>query len=167
MNFEKQYKCAFYTLIIFCFFFFTSTAQTTSTCKKETKDLWRELADSGKYQDAIDVLLDSLQTSKQKNKHEIYWHVGQLYAFNNEYDSAIENMKKSTNFFNKIFDREWRLYFNGTIAFLKKDKKKLKSYSEKLWKKHSGYYYFNAFKLKALYENFNMPYKLAYDEACK
>ncbi len=162
-------KILFYTLIIFTFLA-TSSAQTTKksyVCKKETKELWRELADSGKYHDAIKILLDSIQTSKHKNKNGTYWHIGQLYAYNNEYDFAIEYMKKSTSFFDQLFDREWRLYYKGTIAFLKKDKEKLKKYNDKLWNKHSAYYYFNACKLKALHDNFDKPYKLAYDEACK
>jgi len=162
-------KIFFYTLTIFTFLS-TTTAQTTNCndlCRKESNELWRELADNGKYQEAIKILLDTIQTSKQKNKNVTYWHIGQLYAFNNEYTSAIEYMKKSTSFLDKVFDREWRLYYNGTIAFLKKDKKKLKNYNDKLWKKHSDYYYFNACKLKVLYENFDKPYKLAYDVSCK
>jgi len=162
-------KIFLYSLIILTFFS-TSIAQTTKKnyiCKKAEKELWRELADSGRYHDAINILLDSIQTSKQKNKNGTYWHIGQLYASNNEYAFAIKYIKKSTSFFDKLFDREWRLYYNGTIAFLNKDKKKLKICNDKLWKKHSEYYYFNACKLKALYENFDKPYKLAYKMDCK
>lgn len=105
--------------------------------------------------------------NKHKNKNAIFWHIGQLYAYNNEYNYAIEYMKKSTSFLDQLFDREWRLYYKGTIAFLKKDMKNLKNYNDKLWNKHSEYYYFNACKLKALYDNFDKSYKLAYDEPCK
>jgi len=84
-----------------------------------------------------------------------------------EYAIAIEYIKKSTGFFDKIIDREWRLYYNGTIAFLKKDMRKLKICHDKLWNRHSGYYYFNACKLKALYENFEKPYRVAFYMSCK
>lgn len=150
-------------------YFSTSMAQTTnkSICKKEAKELWRELADSGRFDDAINILLDSIQKNKQKEKSSYYWHVGQLYACNNEYTKALAYMKKSTNFFDKLFDREWRLYYNGTIAFLKKDKKKLKKSNDKLWNKHSDYYYHNACKLKLLYENFEKTYREVYDIKCQ
>jgi len=156
-------------LLVFTFFS-ACMAQTTNrdfVCKKEIKELWRELADSGRYHEAINILMDSIQKGKQKNKKSSYWHVGQLYACNNEYELAIEYLKKSTSFIDQIFDREWRLYYKGTIAFLKRDKKKLKVYNDRLWKKHSDYYYFNACKLKAFYENFGMPYSRVYDMPCE
>ncbi len=162
-------KICLYSLVIFTFFY-SSIAQTTNKnnkCQKETKELWRELADSGRYNDAITILLDSIKKSKQKDKHGNYWHVGQLYACMNEYTIAIDYIRKSTSFFDKIIDREYRLYYNGTIAFLKKDKRKLKIYSEKLWNKHSDYYYSNACRLKVLFENFEKPYRVAYDMSCK
>ncbi|HOH84699.1 MAG TPA: hypothetical protein PLI16_08825, partial [Bacteroidales bacterium] len=90
-------KILFHILLVFTFFS-ASMAQTTSkdyVCRKETKELWRELADSGRYHEAINILMDSIQTSKQKNKKSAYWHVGQLYACNNEYEVAIEYLKKS------------------------------------------------------------------------
>jgi hypothetical protein len=162
-------KIFLYSLFMFTFFSAT-IAQTTNNnyiCKKAEKELWRELADSGSYNDAITILLDSIPTSKQKDKHRNYWHLGQLYACNNEYAIAIEYLKKSTGFFDKIIDREYRLYYNGTIAFLKKDKQKQKICNDKLWNKHSDYYYSNACRLKALYDNFEKPYKVAYDMSCK
>jgi len=160
----------FFQILLLFTFFSISTAQTTNknyVCKKETNELWRELADSGRYHEAINILLDSIQKNKIKNKKSTFWHVGQLYACNNEYELAINYLKKSTGFIDKIFDREWRLYYNGTIAFLQRDKKKLKAYHDRLWNKHSEYYYCNAFKLKAFYENFEKPYRWVYDMPCK
>lgn len=158
------------SILIMFSFYYTGIAQTTNennVCKIGTKEQWRELADSGRYDDAIVILLDSIQKNKHINKNSTYWHLGQLYACNNKYEIAIEYMKKSTSFFDKIFDREWRLYYMGTIAFLEKDKPKLKTCNDKLWNKHSEYYYFNACKLKALYENFDKPYKLVYEMSCE
>jgi len=114
----------FIPILLVITFFSASMAQTTNrdfVCKKEIKELWRELADSGRYHEAINILMDSIQKGKQKNKKSSYWHVGQLYACNNEYELAIEYLKKSTSFIDQIFDREWRLYYKGTIAFLQRD----------------------------------------------
>ncbi len=160
----------FLYLLVALTFHFNCIGQTTGNnyySQKLENELWRALADSGKYNDAINILLDSLNTNKHKNNHGTYWHVGQLYACNNEYAFALKYIKKSTSFFDKLFDREWRLYYKGTIAFLKKDKEKLKIYNYKLWNKHSDYYYFNACKLNALYDNFDKPYLVAYNITCK
>lgn len=119
------------------------------------------------HSDAIAVLLDSIQNRKQKENNWNYWHLGQLYACINEYAIAIEYLKKSTSCVDKIVDREWRLYCNGTIAFLKRDKRKLKIYYDKLWNKHSSYYYFNACMVKLLYENFEKPYREVYEMSCQ
>ena len=164
---NSNMKILFYLLIIVivCPTVIAQTTTTNDTCKKVKQELWRELADSNRYHEAINILLDSIIISRQDNKKGMYWHVGQLYAYNNEYSFAIEYLKKSTNCFDRIFDREWRLYYKGTIAFLEKDKKKLKRCNDKLCKKHSAYYSFNSLKLKALYDNFDKPYKLAYESA--
>lgn len=156
------------------FFIFTfvipgiaQTADQNAIGRKEGNEQWRVLADSGRYHEAINILMDSIHMSKQKNRNRKsdYWHAGQLFAFNNEYDSAIVYIKKSTGFFDTLLDREWRLYYKGTLAFLKRDKKKLRHEYDKLSKKHSDYYYFNTCKLKALYDNFDQPYRVAYDPA--
>lgn len=154
-------------MLTFCSNISAQTINKNNKCQKETKELWRDLADSGRYNDAINNLLDSIKKIKKKDNKKNYWHLGQLYACNNENDIAIEYIKKSTSFFDKILDREWRLYCNGTIAFLKKRQRRLNLCNKKLWNKHSDYYYFNACRLKALYENFEKPYRVAYNMSCK
>ena len=92
-------KIFLYSFILFAFFS-TSIAQTTNQnnkYQKETKELWRKLADSGRYNDAINVLLDSIKTSKQKDKHRNYWHVGQLYACIDELYTVNNNVQKLAN----------------------------------------------------------------------
>jgi len=163
-------KIFLFSFIIMFVFFSTGVAQTTNMnnkCRKDSKELWRELADSGRHNDAINILLDSIQKSKKKDKYRNNWHLGQLYACIDEYDIAIEYIKKSTGCFDVIMDREWRLYYKGTIAFLKKDKRKLKVCNTRLWNKHSDYYYINACRLNALYENFEKPYRVAFGMSCK
>lgn len=151
-------------------FFSVNIAQTTNKeniCQMKAKEQWRVYADSGRYNEAIDILLDSIQKSKHKDQKKYYWHIGQLYACIDEYDTAIDYLKKSAGFFDTFIDREWRLYYRGTIAFLKKDKRKLYHYTDKLWNKHSAYNYSNACRLKALYENFETPYRVAFKKPCK
>ena len=112
-------------------------------------------------------MLDSMQGKKQKDKKMDYWHLGQMYACDNDYATAIIYLKKSTNMGGRLMDREWRLYYKGTLAFLKKDKMKLKTCHTRLWGKHSSYYEKNACALKGLYENFDKPYREAYGLPCK
>ena len=132
------------------------------TCKKRKVEKWEQLANEGNYQEAINLLLKSMEENKNAHKHRDYWHIGQYFALDNNYNKAIIYLKKSTNIFQRSVDREWRLYYKGTIAFLKRNKRDLKKYHDKLWKNHSGYYEKNACRLKALYENFEKPYKDAY-----
>ena len=159
------------TSIIFCVLIFCSICKSQTTenykCPRLIKEKWMLLSDSGKYDEAIKILFDTIHHSKAKNKLRDYWHLGQLYACVGRYDTAIVYLRKSTNFFNKLFDREWRLYFKGTIAFLKKDQKKLTVCYNRLWKKHSAYYESNACKLKLLYDNYEKPYKTIYSMNCK
>ena len=58
-----------------------------------------------------------------------------------------------------MFPKETGQTYLLFLFFLKKDMRKLKICHDKLWNRHSGYYYFNACKLKALYENFEKPYR--------
>lgn len=157
----------FITLLIFPLIFYAQSSSEKYNCKKEKPELWRILSGEGKYKEAIKVILDSISANKSKNKNADYWHIGQLYAFDNDYKTAIVYIKKSSGFFNKLFDREWRLYYKGTIAFLKRDKKKLKTYNAKLQEKHSEYYYKNACTLNNLYQNFDISYKEASVITCK
>jgi hypothetical protein len=156
-----------FIFLIFPLIFYAQSSVEKYSCKKEKPELWRLLSEEGKYKDAIKVILDSLNANKTRNKSADYWHIGQLYAFDNDYKTAIVYIKKSSGFFNRLFDREWRFYYKGTIAFLKRDKKKLKTYNTKLWEKHSEYYHKNACTLNNLYENFEKPYKEASVITCK
>ncbi len=166
----KSYKISlllFYIFLLFPLIFYAQSSSEKYSCKNEKPELWRVLSDKGKYKEAIKVIFDSLQANKKRNKSADYWHIGQLYAFDNDYKTAIVYIKKSSGCFSKIFDREWRLYYKGTIAFLKRNKKKLKKYNTKLLKKHSEYYYKNAFTLTNLYENFDKTYKEVSEIICK
>ena len=159
MNCMKSIKYFLFILIISqSFAIFAQTTQNNYVCKKLEKEHWRELSEQGKFKEAITELFDTLQHQKHVHKLAVYWHIGQLYAYDNDYEKAVHYLKKSTNIFDKLADREWRLYFKGTIAFLQKDKEKLKKCHDKLWNKHTAYNEKNALVLKDLYENFDKTY---------
>lgn len=169
-NYFKSYKISlllFYIFLLFPLIFYAQSSSEKYSCKNEKPELWRVLSDKEKYKEAIKVIFDSLQANKKRNKSADYWHIGKLYAFDNDYKTAIVYIKKSSGFLIRLFDREWRLYYKGTIAFLERDKKRLKTYNTKLWEKHSEYYYKNACTLNNLYQNFDKSYKEASGIICK
>ena len=128
---------------------------------KPTK--WSKLANEEKYQEAIKELFIELKNDSLKNKHSIYWHIGQMYAMDNDYKNAIKYFKKSTPFYVWIFDREYYLYYKGTIAFVKRNKKRLGYCQKKLKKKNTYYYRRNLETINSLVENFDKSYKEAYN----
>lgn len=134
-------------------------------CNLRTTEKWRIFAEEEKYSQALEILFDSIESSNCKNKNSIYWHIGQVYAYDNDYQTAIKYLKKSSDIFSLTFDRDWRLYYKGTIAFLKRDKNKLEKIGTKLCAKHSAYYYRNVCVVKSLNENFDDTYKNAYEKA--
>ncbi|MDD2634749.1 MAG: hypothetical protein PHW82_04550 [Bacteroidales bacterium] len=141
-------------------------AQADSTgflCRTRELQAWEVLSQNGKYEEAIVELTQQIDLDNKRLNNKDYWHLGQLYAYKNDYIIAIYYLKKSTNLFDRIFDKEWRFYYKGTIAFLKRDKDKLLKYYEKLQKQNSTYYKRNANTLKSLYENFEKGYFEAYN----
>lgn len=147
-----------------CFEISAQTNRSDSSCKKRVLQKWENLSQDGKYEEAIAELRKQMNFEDNKSKHKDYWHLGQLYAFNNDYDSAICYFKKSANMFDLLFDKFWRYYYKGTIAFLQRDKTKLNKYNCKMQKKKSAYYEGSANTLKSLFENFEKEYFEAYNK---
>ena len=124
------------------------------------KSVWRKLANSGQEKKAIEYMLNYLKINKPRLKNfqigAILWHIGQLYAFINDYYNAIRYMSKS----NVKYSIEPN-YQKGTIAFLKKDINLLKKYYNILLKndptRGSG-----RDILKRFIDNFNKPYSQVY-----
>jgi tetratricopeptide (TPR) repeat protein len=135
---------------------------TTTACKKRELQKWELLSQEGKYDEAIIELQKQIKLADKKSKHKDYWHLGQLYAFKNDYATAIIYLKKSTNSFDLLFDKYWRYYYKGTIAFLQRKKNKLQKYHKKMQKAKAEYYKGNAATLESLYLNYEKPYLEAY-----
>lgn len=139
--------------------------RTESSCKAKVLQKWEILSQEGHYDVAIFELKKQINLGGKKTKHRDYWHLGQLYAFKNDYDTAIIYIRKSTNIVDLLFDKYWRYYYKGTMAFLKRDKDKLYKYYMKMEKENSAYYEGNTNILKSLYLNFEKQYLDAYN--CK
>lgn len=117
--------------------------------------VWRKLAHSGKMKEAISYMKNYLKYNKNKldeyQRGGIYWHIGQLYAFLDDYDNAIKYMSK------EITDYEYQM---GTIYFLKGNKDLLvKNYKELIRKQGKT---LNAKVLKRFIDNFDKRYKDVY-----
>ena len=124
------------------------------------KSVWRKLSHSRQEKEAIKYMLSYLNINKSKLEDYqvggILWHIGQLYAFINDYDNAIKYMSK-----NNVRDSIEPNYQMGTIAFLKKDINELIKYYNILLKNDptggSG-----RDILKGFIDGFNKPYNQVY-----
>jgi hypothetical protein len=98
-----------------------------------------------------------------KTREEILtWHLGQLYASNNEYEKAIQEMIKTLRPLDgtqEELNRSWNYYVLGTIAFLKGEQDKLDLYIDSLVKSPVS---MNSDVLLRLRSNIDKPYKKAY-----
>jgi hypothetical protein len=65
------------------------------------------------------ISVNKLSAGQSRNLH---WHLGQVHAFNNNYEDAISEMKQSYT----GGSLTWASYVTGTIAFLEKDEAALK-----------------------------------------
>jgi tetratricopeptide (TPR) repeat protein len=124
------------------------------------KSVWRKLAHSNQEKKAINYMINYLNINKSNLEDyqigTILWHIGQLYAFINDYDNAIKYMSK-----NNVRDSIEPNYQMGTIAFLRGDIDSLKGYYYSLLKNDptggSG-----RDILKSFIDGFNKPYNQVY-----
>ena len=89
---------------------------------------WRKLSAEGKYTEAAELIADYIKNSPNAvNKHALKWHAGQMYAAAGNNKQAIRDHKKTYNIFYKwVSEDAWYYYAKGNVAYLQKDKKKLK-----------------------------------------
>lgn len=66
----------------------------------------------------------------RENRSTLRWHTGQVLASTGDYEQAIQYFKQTYKDNSEY--PEWNLYVDGTIAFLEKDKPKLKTARDKL-----------------------------------
>ncbi|MFC6860741.1 hypothetical protein [Zunongwangia atlantica] len=63
----------------------------TTKSKKYLEDNWRKLSNEGKNIEAASELLYLVMSDSTRNKHADYWHIGQIYAMDNQYEKAVIN----------------------------------------------------------------------------
>ena len=101
----------------------------SSTC------CWRKLSAEDKHTEAAKLIVEYINSPNAANKHSLKWHAGQMYAAAGNNKNAITYYKKTYNIFYKWFgDAGWYYYAKGNVAYLKKDKAKLKKIISK-WEK--------------------------------
>lgn len=125
----------------------------------EPPEKWRVLSDENREIEAASELIYLVLSDSTRNKHADYWHIGQLYAATNQYEKAKFYMKRAV--IEPMDDEQWMLYFNGTIAFLERDKVSLEKFAKLLNANHTEYYSANARTLNGLMENFEKTYSEA------
>jgi|688.fasta_scaffold180682_3 hypothetical protein len=96
---------------------------------QKPKSGWRSLAELEKYDEAAKSILFYIQNKQHLDEIQVanlYFHAGQMFAFENNYESAIIYFKKS------ILASEpehapvrWNDYVSASIAFLKRDRETL------------------------------------------
>lgn len=122
--------------------------------------VWRKLAHSGNYSDAINYMKNYLNNNKAKLENyqigAISWHVGQLYAFNDDYRNAIKFMSMKN-----VSDTIEPNYQKGTISYLRRDLNGLQKYYNVLVKNDSTGESDKDI-LKNFIDNFDKPYKETY-----
>ncbi|MFN3188929.1 MAG: hypothetical protein ACE361_00270 [Aureliella sp.] len=97
---------------------------------------WRVHAKDGKYSEAakmIEAYLAGVKELTEGNQRMLRFHAGQMWAMGDQAEKAIKHFKKSTQSSENDFMR-WNAYVNGTIAFLQKDRAKLKAAREEVAK---------------------------------
>jgi tetratricopeptide (TPR) repeat protein len=90
------------------------------------------------------------------------WHLGQLYATNNEHEKAIQEMIKTLRPLDGTQDdlnRSWNFYVMGSISFLRNDQQALSLYRDSL---RNNPVSMNSEVLQRLLSNFGKSYKNAY-----
>lgn len=100
----------------------------------QTDSGWPALDRQGKYLEAAEAIeayiaanQALIQSQKEVSLQTLHFHAGQEYAMADEYEKAIEHMKRAYK------DRpDWDVYVDGTIAFLAADSTRLKEASTHL-----------------------------------
>ena len=126
---------------------------------------WRKLEKEKKYLKAaqmIDVYINQKEELKVWQKKILFFHSGQMYAYNDTYKTAIKRFYKSLDTEGIMFN--WNPYVKATIAFLEKDLKELKRQKKiltNLPKTPDGKIP-NLDVIDRLIKKFNLPYREAY-----
>lgn len=135
---------------------------------------WRQVAQEGRFKEAAKLIDRYLKRHKGLDVSQIanlHFHAGQLYAFANSYDIALERFKKAKYdpipevdpVQMKAFFEEWNVYVDATIAFIKKDRMKLLEYRTQMANiPNISREMSNLDVVDSLIKNYDKPYLEAY-----
>jgi len=97
---------------------------------------WRQVAEKGRFSDAarlIDVYLEKHHDLDVSQRVNLNFHAGQMYAFADDYRTAINRFSRSTYAEEPPeLPLRWNAYVQATVAFLQKDMKRLKECREEI-----------------------------------
>ena len=128
---------------------------------------WRQLAEKGDFLNAaklIDAYLEKHEGLDVSQRVNLNFHAGQMYAFADDYRTALDRLNKSTYAEEPLeLPLRWNAYVQATIAFLNKDLKRLKECREEIaagptFHGEKG----NLDVVDRLIEHFDEPYSRAY-----
>lgn len=97
---------------------------------------WRQEAERGNFLDAamlIDEYVEKYKNLGESQRVNLNFHAGQMYAFADDYQKAIDLFKRSTYAEEPpALPLRWNAYVEATIAFLKKDEDRLRECREEI-----------------------------------
>ena len=128
---------------------------------------WRQLAENGRFLEAANLIDSYIKKHKNLNESQmtiLYFHAGQMYAFADDYKTALDRLNRST-YAEEPPDLplRWNAYVQATIAFLSKDLKRLKECREEIAEGPASQGEKpNLDVVDRLIEHFHEPYSKAY-----
>jgi hypothetical protein len=132
---------------------------------------WRQLSNRKCEIQAIEAAEDYLihgQVTREGERHNIIFHIGQSLAMANKYEEAALMMASSKNPTQQVnSEQDWNTYVDGTWAFLKRDRVSLENFREQLLKTTGYGNNINTAVLTGLLNCFDQPYSIAYDQLCR
>jgi hypothetical protein len=167
-------------LSLFFLFFFQSCVQNKyldqdyKSFDQAQKSGWRQLAQEGRFKEAAKLIDRYRERNKSLDVSQVVnllFHAGQLYAFADSYDMAVERFKKAKYdpipdvepAQMKAFFEEWNVYVDATIAFIKKDRMKLLACRTRMANiPNISREMSNLDVVDSLIRNFDKPYSEAY-----
>jgi hypothetical protein len=111
----------------------------------------------------IDAFHEFHKDALEPSEHRLlYFHAGQIYAFEGLTDVALERFRRSLAEEKPGTRSMWNVYVKGTIAFLERDRAALEAARDELVQRSDP----NMDILRSMVRCFGRPYKEAYSQNC-
>lgn len=128
---------------------------------------WRQIAEKGRFLDAarlIDEYIEKHKNLDESQRANLNFHAGQMYAFANDYKTAVDRLNTSTYAEEPLeLPLRWNAYVHATIAFLDKDINRLRECREEILEGPTFHgEKANLDVVDSLIKHFDEPYSKAY-----